>query len=443
MKNSVKYLIAATVLGVVCIVGWNWYDVRIFLNWVLAVRQLSIVKVYMAYNLLGPQYRAVYPPIPILIFIVTSSLTNHLLAALNGLASDFASLARCYLMRLTLKLPLLISVVVTGYILKRVCKRSTAFFWFVLGVPTLITLATYQFDPLVSLLLLLSVLSLTKLNREYVSAVFLSLATLVKPLVAVFFLPIALYLSKPTRVAKYLAIVALVCFAVSAPFLVMEPRAFIENVIGFHMNRPPQYVSFWNIPVLLTYRNTIVEKTVDSLWLPIYIAILLAITWIASRIPRVFDERALLTSMIIVGIATLAFNKVVNPSYTLWIYPLVVLLAFEYGINWIAMRYNILSVLACLWPAIYVAVPAMANEPMYVEEVHRYISARNLLLNSLSPPINKSMEKILRSIDMGPLHRYTITLYHQLDPLGVALISIYVVLCMLTILRLIKELRYT
>ncbi len=437
-----KYVVTAVVLVAVCVVGWNWYDVRIFLNWVLAVRQLSIVRLYTAYDVLGPQYRAVYPPLPIFIFIVTNAFTSHILEALSTFATHFVAIARCYLARLTLKLPLLVSVLVTGYLLKRACGKSAAFYWFVLGVPTLITLGAYQFDPFVALLLLLSLLSLTRYKRYWLSAIFFALAILVKPLVAVFFVPIALYLAKPRKVVSYAAIIAALCFAISAPFLVLEPKSFIENVVGFHMHRPPQYVSFWNIPVLLSARNHRIENVVNLVWLPAYATLISILIWLAfKRAGKVFDEKLLLLTITIVGIATLAFNKVVNPSYTLWIYPLTLMLAFGYGMEWLALRYNVLSVLACIWPGLYVAIPALANKPMYVEEVQRYISARTLLLNSLSPPINKSVEKILHSIDSSPLHRYTVTLYHDLDVVGAALIAIYVTLCIVTIYQLLREAR--
>jgi len=422
-----RLAIAIAVLLLVAVIGWNWYDVKIFLNWVLAAKQLSIVKIYEAYELYGPQFRAVYPPLPILIFVATDSFVDDMLSSLSKvcsyISSNIAHILITYSYRLLLKIPVVIPTIVLAIILARIYRKRELAYWLLLGVPTLITVGTYQFDSLLALFLALSVIALTKWGRPRLSALFLALATLTKPIAAVFYIPIATYIGRRREALGYLALFTAVSLAFIAPFALLEPKAFIENVLEFHMGRPPQYLSIWNVPVLLTMRNPTVVSIVDKLWVLGYaLAIALAIALLK---PRPGDEGRMLALIVAIGVVTTFVNKVVNPNYLMWVYPEALILAFVYGRRALAKLYNIYAAIGVTWPAIYVTIPALAGAPMYVEEVRNYISARRLLLKSLSPPLNKTFETIFRSLDSSEIHSYTLSLYHHLYIVGAILICVY------------------
>ncbi len=420
-------LVAVLIVIVVAMIGWNWYDVKIFLNWVLASKQLSIIRIYEAYELYGPQFRAVYPPLPILVFIATDIFANKLIKGVSSLATtistEFLPIFISYANKLLLKLPVIIPTLLLAMLLSRFCKKKEAAYWLLLGIPTLITVGTYQFDSLLALFLFLSIVSLTRWRKDWISALFLALATLTKPIAAIFYLPIAFYIGDRKKALRYLGVLATFITIGVLPFLMIEPKAFLENVLAFHMDRPPQYSSIWNIPILLSMRDPRVVSLIDKLWIFGYATALGII--MALFKPKVGDERSLLISIVAIGIVTTFANKVVNPNYLMWVYPEIVMLAMAYGLTRAAKTYNIYCCIGTLWPAIYVAIPALVGAPMYIEEVSNYISARKLLLESLNPPFNKTFETIFKVLDKSELHRYTLTLYHHLYLVGTALILAY------------------
>ncbi len=441
MRYDKRVIVAIAVLMVVAGIGWNWYDVKIFLNWVLAAKQLSIVRIYEAYELYGPQYRAVYPPLPILIFVATDSVASEFLhsaySALIYVSSRAVGALLAFTERFLLKLPIVIPVIVLSLILARTYGRREIAYWLMLGIPTLVTIGTYQFDSLVALFLALSILCLTKWRRPRLSALFLALATLTKPLAAVFYLPIALYLSSWRKALQYLALVAVTVIACIAPFLIIEPKAFIANVIGFHMGRPPQYLSLWNVPVLLTFRSPSVETFVDRAWIAGYVlGVALVLAFLR---PKPGNEPSLLASVVALGIVTTFLNKVVNPNYLMWVYPEALILSFACSCRQLGKLYNVYAGVGTLWPALYVTIPALAGVPMYVEEARSYVSARHLLLESLSPPLNKTFEKVFRLLDASKLHTYTLALYHNLYVVGSIMICAYAALGMYIILSLVRR----
>ena len=435
-----KLAIAIAILLLVAVIGWNWYDVKIFLNWVLAAKQLSIVRIYEAYELYGPQFRAVYPPLPILIFIATDSFVDDLLSEISKactyISANIASILTSYAYRLLLKAPVVIPAALLAMILARVYKRREIAYWILLGVPTLVTIGTYQFDSLLALFLALSLVALTRWGKPKLSAVFLALATLTKPIAAVFYLPIATYIGKRREALEYLALFVAISLAFIAPFALLEPRAFVENVLEFHMGRPPQYLSIWNVPVLLSMRSSAVVSVVDRVWILGYaLAIALVVALIKPK-PR--DELSLLSMVVAIGVVTTFVNKVVNPNYLMWVYPEVVVLAFVYGRALLNKLYNIYASVGIAWPAIYVTVPALAGAPMYVEEVNHYISARHLLLESLSPPLNRTFETLFRTLDLSEIHSYTVALYHNLYIVGAAIILVYALIGIYLIRELVR-----
>ncbi|MDW8010292.1 MAG: hypothetical protein RMH84_01670, partial [Sulfolobales archaeon] len=288
IKNIIlrtAFLISFLTIFSLCVwSAWNWYDVNIFENWFRASRYTSLYKIYEVPLALGNiSYRIVYPPIPPLIYIGTRWLVDaavNAIATLSGVAPAIGHILLTttnHIFRVIIKLPLLVFTVALAVVLWR-RFGSRASHWIVAGVPTLVTIATYQFDPLVAFFLYLSIttLSLPRL-APFLSSISTALTILTKPLVAVSFLPLVYYVHRrmgKRGLVRYVATTMAVVLVIALPFFLANPYAFIYNILLFHSERPPQYVSIWNVPVLLSNRDPEVVKIVNTVWLPVMLSIL-------------------------------------------------------------------------------------------------------------------------------------------------------------------------
>ncbi len=402
-----KAAILVLVLALFSLSMWNWYDISIFENWIKAAKYTGLYRIYEVPLLLNnASYRVVYPPIPPLIYIGTHRLVEAAIRAITSLSKAAPGIGRAllaaadHIIRGVIKLPLLLFTVALAVLLWR-RFGSEASYWVAIGVPTIVTLANYQFDPLVAFFLYLAIVGL-RLPRfgAYLSPLSAALVVLTKPLAAAPLLPLLYYIYRregARGLIRYAVLSSTAVLAVVLPFFLANPYAFIYNVILFHGERPPQYVSVWNIPVLLSGRSPEVLGIVNAVWLPaMLVAVVGAFLLFVKKIGIRDEDDVILSSLILVSL-TLVLNKVVNPNYLLWAYPLIIHLAFSHGFKHrrAVVSYNIAAALAALWGGLYMLVPALVNDVVVIEETGEILPARDLLYKSLDTPLNETLQRLI------------------------------------------------
>ena len=406
-KDKLKVVLLIMILTIFSLSMWNWYDISIFENWVRVSKYASLYKIYEIPLSLGNiSYRVVYPPIPPLIYIGTHWLVDAFISALNSVSKSMPSVGQTLLMvadhlvRGAMKLPLLIFTVALAILLWKKFG-SEAFYWVVIGVPTLVTLANYQFDPLVAFFLYLAIIVL-EVPRVgiYLSSISTALVVLTKPLAAVSLVPLIYYMYRKTKIrglVQYITVASIVVLLLVLPFFLANPYAFIYNVVLFHSGRAPQYVSLWNIFVLLSGRNSEVIRLINAVWLPVMLAVIVgAFLLLKKRIKIDNKDEVILATLILLSLV-LVFNKVVNPNYLLWAYPLIVHLAFSYRLKLRStlLTYNVAAVLATLWGGLYMLIPALVNNVVVIEETGELLPARTFIYKSLDTPINETVQNLI------------------------------------------------
>lgn len=414
---------------------WNWYDVSIFENWVKASEYTKLYKIYEVPLLLGNlSYRVVYPPIPPLIYIATRYLTDLVVNAVASAGQAVPAIGSAlgtvvnYVLRISLKLPLLIFTVGLAILLWKKLG-SEAFYWTLAGVPTIVTLATYQFDPLVAFFLYLAVVGLDIPRAGlYITSLATALVVLTKPLAVVALLPLIYYLYKKDGIKsliEYLAVSSAVTAVVILPFFLVNPYAFIFNVLSFHSERPPQYVSLWNIFVLLSDRNPEVVKVVNTVWLPILLVAVSAVLLLLRKNLDSGDKDDVVLVSLIIVLTILTFNKVVNPNYLLWAYPLVIHLAFSrrFKLRGVLVMYNVAAILATLWSGLYMLIPALVNDVVVIEETGELIPAREIIWKSLDSPLNETVRGLVKIGE--EYYNYVKIVETYTNVLGAIIISAY------------------
>jgi len=430
---------------------WNWYDVSIFENWVRAYREVGLYRIYEVSLVLGnASYRVVYPPIPPIVYIVTHALAEAVVTGISRVASAVPEVGRVllaaadHLARVVLKLPLLVFTVALGVVLWR-RFGSGAVYWTLVGVPTLVTLANYQFDPLVAFFLYAAVAFLDNPRWGlYVSSLAASLAVLTKPLVALPLLPLLLYTYRRYGLgglARYVAVLLSVGTAVVTLFLIPNPAAFVSNVLLFHSSRPPQYVSLWNLPVLLSGRSGQVVDLVNAVWLPVMLVAVVASLAIPlkAKYLRVSSLEDVVRLTLLVLVVILVLNKVVNPNYLLWAYPLVIHMAFSRrgSARRTLVTYNLGAALATLWGGLYMLIPALVNDVVVIEETGELLPARHLLYRSLDTPLNETIQGL---IELGErYYRYVKSLETYTNLIGATLILLYAAVMLKFSIDVLKE----
>ncbi|WP_456482558.1 hypothetical protein [Methanopyrus sp.] len=148
-----------------------------------------------------------------------------------------------------------------------------------------------------------------------------AMALWMKPTAGIVALPFLGRESIPT----FLLVSAFVC----GPYLIVDGWAFVHDVVAFQVDRPPQNCSIWT----LVPEHPWVEATVGTL------PILVPLTMRGD--PRLAAG--------CVGLALLAFSKVVNPNYWAVGCPVVCLISWKQGAV-------VLSTAACFFTASAVSI---------------------------------------------------------------------------------------
>ncbi|MEM4622009.1 MAG: hypothetical protein QW130_04995 [Sulfolobales archaeon] len=447
-KDKLKVVPIILILTILSMSMWNWYDISIFENWVRVSKYTGLYKIYEVPLSLGNiSYRVVYPPIPPLIYIGTHWLVDAFIGVVNSISSSMPSVGQAllvatdHIVRGVIKLPLLVFTVALAILLWRKFG-SEAFYWVVIGVPTLVTLANYQFDPLVAFFLYLAIIGL-ELPRVgiYVSSLSTALVVLTKPLAAISLIPLIYYIYRKTNIRgliQYITIASVVVLMLVLPFFLANPYAFIYNVILFHSSRAPQYVSLWNIFVLLSGRNPEVIKLINVVWLPVMlIAIVGTFLLLKKKIRMENKDDVVLATLVLLSLV-LVLNKVVNPNYLLWAYPLIVHLAFSYRLKLRStlLTFNVAAALATLWGGLYMLIPALVNDVVVIEETGELLPARTYIYKSLDTPLNETVQNL---ISLGEkYYSYVKLIESYTNVIGAGLILAYSLVMLILVRRLIN-----
>lgn len=443
-STKLRILVLVLILAVFSFSMWNYYDISIFENWVRVSKYMGLYKIYEVPLSLGNiSYRVVYPPIPPLIYIGTHWLVSAVVSTITSVGGSIPSIGQAllaatdHLVRGIVKLPLLIFTAALAVLLWR-RFGSEASYWIVIGVPTLVTLANYQFDPLVAFFLYLAIIGIDVPRVGlYLSSISAAFVVLTKPLAAISLLPFIYYIYRKmgTRsLVRYAAVALTVTLAFVLPFFLANPYAFLYNVILFHSARAPQYVSIWNAFVLLSGRNPDVIRLVNIVWLPIMlVAIGGTFLLLKKRLDTVDRDHVILMTLILMSLV-LVLNKVVNPNYLLWAYPLIVHLAFSRNLKLrgTLVAYNIAAALAALWGGLYMLIPALVNDVVVIEETGEILPARDFIYKSLDTPLNETIQNLINLGEKYYNHVKLIESYTNV--LGAALIFAYG-LVMLVLIR--------
>jgi uncharacterized membrane protein len=377
-RLSILVLIPASILVLwSAIVGWNYYDVRYFIAWYEKYFQPG--RILDIYTDPDPTFKVAYPPLAVLIFTGMYYLANTL-------TSDLV------LQIFITKLPLVVSFYLVYIVLVKKYSNIAGFLW-LLNILVYSMIFTAQFDLIISLLVLLALYYLTGKRNYTLYAVFISLSALIKHATALLLLPPVLVLLKKkdySLLLKYIIAVVVVIVPILMPFLLRDPKSFLEKAVFFHAKRPPQQLSIWTIPYYyVNYNLYNAPSILMNAWLPCLLIYLLYVLLMALR-ESIRDEGSfVLKYNILLLCGFLVLSKVVNITYYMWLLPLVLVLFnrvrqdekmlksfiknYLFGFLWIA-SYGFFSFFA----------PLVAGDPIFMFEDWSYMPSDLVYLESRS-----------------------------------------------------------
>ncbi len=360
------FVLYTLVLLGLAVSGWNWYDVQWFIKWT----KEGILHVYEA-------PKCAYFPLTPLLFVL-------LYRSAVWIAKTFSLSQPIYFIRFLVKLPLVISAIVTAVLLYRYGDALPLVAW-VMSAAVYSNIWSLQFDLIVGLFILISCLCLVR--RPTLAAFLVAIATLFKQAAAICIIPhmIVLRYRRSLRAAlTYLGVFLATVIAGIAPYVLTDFKSFILKAIIFHSQRMPQDLSIWNIPQVLT--NFRVKIPVLAwIWEIPFLAstivlCILLVRW-KDKLTHLSDMDLTLALTSLFLVLLLFWNKVGNPGYILWVLPLLLLLFRE------NVTYSMFTVAATffanfLYPWILCVPAAVLNKEVFIVEDWRYWPARALLVNS-------------------------------------------------------------
>lgn len=359
------------------VVGWNYYDVRYFIAWYEKYFQPGrILDIYADPD---PTFKVAYPPLTVLIFTVMYHLANTLTS--EPVLQVFIT-----------KLPLVISFYLVYIVLVKKYSNTAGYLW-LLNILVYSTIFTAQFDLIVSLFVLLALYYLAEKGNYTLYAVFISLSALIKHPTALLLLPPVLVLLKKrdySLLLKYTIAVIAVTVPILMPFLLRDPRGFLEKVVFFHAKRPPQHLSIWTIPYYyVNYDLYAVPSIFMNVWLPCFLAYLLYVLLMAVREGTRDEGSFVLKYNILLLCGLLALSKVINSNYYMWLLPPTLLLFNRFKQDEKMFRSFIkIYLFGFLWIANHgffsSFVPLVAGDPIFVFEDWNYMPSELIYLESQS-----------------------------------------------------------
>lgn len=368
---------------------WNGYDVDIFINWVVAAKELGITSLYKAPEVFGERFRVVYPPLAPIIFVSNYMLAEHFAAKLVDIKhADVMCLVAWALA--FVKLSLVGLSIYIGYI---VCKRRGLVYaaaWLA-GLPVLTVVFMYQFDLYVAALLYMAFM-LYDVGRYRLATLLYTFSVLIKPLTALVAPLLVLYIVQKWgwRILFELALLAtLVSSAIITPFVVDGSglKVLSRWAIEFHLERQPQG------PTIATLYHQI---TSNDLLVPtaclIFLLSLIYYSFYRQTKHGNMNMRNVYKYSLLVFIVYMMLGKVVNPQY----YVIPYILAIEIATPHLLILMNLAAFFIDAY-YLYGFIAGLKTGSIYVPDEQQWYSVKSLVYLSSAPHARESVESFLAS----------------------------------------------
>ncbi|MFX1466084.1 MAG: glycosyltransferase 87 family protein [Promethearchaeota archaeon] len=240
------------------------------------------------------------------------------------------------------KLPFIICDLLIGYVLyvftkqwqvgsNGISRRSymiTLLYWF-LPYPIFESSFVGRFDSIPTLFLLLTIYFLHKEHHNYaglcwgVGIMYKWFPVIVAPIVFLYFFKI----NKMKDLARFLFITCALCFLISLPFLILAPNQYISTYL-FHLTgrEISTDLAIYSLYSYLTNDYSMIVRIIST---TIQIVVLLGLLVKFSLAKKVFETPYIL--IILSGLflnAFVLFNRIINPQYFFWYFPLLLFLLF-------------------------------------------------------------------------------------------------------------------
>jgi len=362
-KFSISLILSSFILLLTAHISWNYYDVQWWLEWT----EFPPHQVYAATK--NP-----YMPSVSLFFSSLYEVAERVywLVIPLGLEGHFIDV-----LRVVEKLPLIACILTVGIVLY--CQEGwNAFKWWCFGLPVYAVFWGYQFDHFVTLFMLLGLYALCA-KRYVLSGLLLGLGSTFK-LVPFVLIPLALKVIKTLKRRLLFSLAVMIPTAgILIPFLLASPADLIQKVLIFHGNRYPQELSLWNVPQLLS-GYTVFNPMLKSLWIVPFLVVYAFLLWRH----RGADKQTIFKSSLLILLAFILLNKVGNPPYFLWAYPLLVWwIGSQRSCTTVKTSIFLISLVGfVIHPCVLYIPAASLGENIFIVEDLAYWDARFLYLKS-------------------------------------------------------------
>ncbi len=428
IKDYAKIIVPSILLAVTTWIAWNYYDVHHFIQWVKVAEKEGILRLYSEAPKCG------YMPLAPLLFIISYLIAKNIIMLAPLVVKSILSFD--YLIFIV-KIPLLMATVATGYLLYKREGWEIAKWWFY-GIPVWLVAFTYQFDPIMVFFMLLGIYCLID-GRYRLGGIFIGIGAAFK-FIPLLVMPLGYRIIRDNKKKiEYTLCTLLPIAIVSLPFVLFDMRAFINKVLGFHINRYPQMLSVFNIPQLLMYYNLNLAglEWLNMIWLPLFI-ILYCLIYFTFNI-KLNDKGSFFLYVSSIILIFLLFNKVQNPNYILWVYPFL--------IYWMTVKrkrlFKILLLITIVlgtlgYPTLLYFPAAVLNKPIFIEEDAAWYNARDLLLNSFTSSLRVFVTKTIEWFDINA-HKQMVWLYTNFNIIGAFTIALYNSLLCVILYLILRE----
>jgi len=373
-KEELLFAFAIVMLIVTSWIAWNYYDIKVFMEWAKIAENENILRIY------SDARKAGYMPLVPIVFILTYMISKALIVFIINLANIASSTFYIDSMKILMRIPLMLAIALTGYILYKKEGWKVAKWW-IFGIPVWIVYLAYQFDPLMVLFMVLGAYSFVEKKYDR-AGLFWGLGTALK-FVPIILVPLAFKVLRHRKreLGKFLLFFVTPIVTISLPFLMYNPVLMIKKVLEFHASRYPQMLSLFNVPMLISNYEFAYANILSWIWIPIFILIYVYIL-IRADIKEGNKE----TIFKVIGSLVLAFiifNKVQNPQYILWAYPFIAYVLSRKEKN--ILKYVLLLATlmgSLIYPLLYYFPPAVLDKEIIIEEDMTPYNAKELLLMS-------------------------------------------------------------
>ncbi len=240
------------------------------------------------------------------------------------------------------KLPFIIGDLLIGYVLYIFAKewqvnsdnfshRSymiTLLYWF-LPYPIFESSYIGRFDSIPTLFLMLTIYFLHKEHHNYaglcwgIGIMYKWFPVIVAPIIFLYFFKT----NKMQNLARFLFITCAVCFLISLPFLILAPNQYISTYL-FHLTgrEISTDLAIYSLYSYLTNDYSMIVRIIST---TIQMVVLLGLFLRFSVAKKVFETPY--TLIILSGLflnAFVLFNRIINPQYFFWYFPLLLFLLF-------------------------------------------------------------------------------------------------------------------